>query len=320
MTKSGLNSSKLVDQYGRAFPAVPRAPQHNSVVRCNDNGKPVPARTIDRRNFIIGGLGLALTAVGTLLAKEQVDLARKQDQRDTQRERTVSSVLAEVFPFLLVDPHRIRFHPNADNQRLLSLGIGYENSSPADHLACHAESMDLDIGEDYFSPPTRGHWLDKVDLDVYSHMTLLQTHEFRAAILGTSVTREALLGRQQFVRQDFDPAVPNVIVGSPTGNRHAAWFHGKLRRDEAGREREMIHEGIFGLHLPFEFSLDADLDPSIRVGTSEYAWSIHAQASPNNEVTPYYPKLKETSFFYCVCSSELSHERRLPHGCPNPSP
>jgi hypothetical protein len=90
--------------------------------------------------------------------------------------------------------------------------------------------------------------------------------------------------------------VPNVVIGSPTGNRLAAAFHGKYRRHEPDRRRELVHEGVDGLEFPFEFALDgSDAEhPAVRTPSGQYAWALYRSGSKQG--CEYEPQHRQRSY------------------------
>lgn len=180
--------------------------------------------------------------------------------------------MSKAFPFVR-DPALVNFHPNTDNQLLKAYGVGDEGASLLDHLRGRGPCVSGCLSDAFIVEDSA--LAHKPNLKLFSYGTLAQSLFFDAAWRGVPVRGEDFLGPFAAVRRNFYPRAVNVVVGSPTGNRISALMRGKVRRSEFNRTRELRHEGIPGLILPYEFSLDSDQDPSIYDQASgRYSWSI----------------------------------------------
>jgi len=319
-----------------------QAPTSNSVILGPD-GKPIPSTGFPRRTLLkVGiayltfrsiplpvrrwliagatGLGLGFEGVQTVIACREQELKEAEE-----RERSLETILFEpdpsalaqistLFPFLFCEGVDIRFHPNADNQLLVARGIGTEHSSLMDHLDDHEHQFNVEMDDDQvLDSPNATPENNSKDLMLFSLGTLAQSVYLKSTIAGVITKGKHLLGTSEIGRCSFSSHAANVIVGSPTGNRDAALLRGKVRR-RGIRSRELIHEGIPGLPLPFEFSLDADLDPGIFDGNT-YRWSIIHQKPEKSSPTTYRPNGR-TDYFTVSVLPNIRSQSRNPNDVP----
>jgi hypothetical protein len=274
MVERKRSGSGIVDPNGHEYDSM-LLPALDNVAVVSPKLGPISAKkveNIDRRGFFGLVLGV-LSAVGGIEGVK-VGIDARDDARDKDLEAKVRADLETVFPFLFRSPASVCFHPNGDNQRLLAVGISQRDASVLDHLVLHKHRLPIEVRPDPFAPGQALLESPAPDLDIFSYTTLAQAHSLRAMMMGEPRSEERIQGTNLFVRNGFQYREPNVVVGSPTGNRVSAFLHGKYRRREKGRERELVHVGVPGLHLPYEFSLDADFDPSVRDRDGRYVWQI----------------------------------------------
>lgn len=287
MTHLEAPSSSIVilDPNGRPVSAQEFAEAKGESVRRHESSEaPKVEQKLSRRDaFRVGFRTIVdLATLGALAyAARQYNSDQRREQETREKELyfqpdpRVQHNLEVIFPFIRGRQQDIRYFPNADNQLLKEMGIGYGDATIADHLLCHGEGLSVDLAASRLFRSEGGIRIaNKRDVDIFSYTTLAQARCLNAAIFGKSFSGADLLGQFERVRLDFNARAVNVIVGSPTGNNIAALLRGKVRRCEPGRRRELKHEGVVGLPLPYEFSLDADKDPALRTSDGKMVWSI----------------------------------------------
>jgi hypothetical protein len=281
------------------------APASSFVLASKTTGDAISAEAVRetpdpaRRDVLKGALATAIWTgvkdwagiLATVIAAEEAVRARLKEReddhetslRDARRDLCfvpasgIAGRIREVFPFM-ADPDEIALFPNTDNKLLKPMGIGDGDATVADHIRLHDAEVDATVDLDHAND--KGVASQKDDIHLFSFGTLAQSRFLHAALNGQELRGGDLLSRVRALRQPFDPKRVNVIVGSPTGNRLSGLFRGKVRRHEADRERELVHEGVRGLTFPFEFSLDRDVDSAIYDPIKgSYKWSLQDTSS-----------------------------------------